>query len=570
MYRTHECAQLNLSLVDKQVKIAGFIRKKRNHGNVLFIDLADASGIMQCVIEKNDAAFNAVEKISLESVVTLSGKLVKRSDATVNKNIDSGSVELIISECSVLSKAQELPFAIYQEDLNEELQLKNRFLYLRRNDMQNMLKLRTRVIDTLRSNMKGLGFLEVQTPLLSSSSPEGARDYLVPSRLNPGKFFALPQAPQQFKQLLMTSGVEKYFQIAPCFRDEDSRADRLLGEFYQLDFEMAFATQEDVFEILEKTLYNLFAEVRSDCIINSVFPKISYKDSLEKYGSDKPDLRNPLEFCDVTEKITTPEIFKDLIKNGYKMHIISANVEQASNKFFKQLQEFMIQNGAQGLAYAVKKEEWSGPLAKLISHDEKEELLKKDHNCLFMIVDCEPNLHKLCHTLRTELGKKLNLINKNEYKFCFIVDFPMFEKKDDGWDFMHNPFSMPQDLEKPLEEVLAYQYDLVCNGYELSSGAVRNHDLEKIKKVFALIGQSCDDLEKRFPVFKAFKYGVPPHAGSAPGIDRIIMLLSNQENVRNTMPFPLNQHGQSLLMDAPCIVDEKYLKDLNIKLNIKD
>ncbi len=590
-YRSHKCCEINKQHVSKSIKLSGWVRKKRDHGTIIFIDLVDNSGSVQCIVQKSSPLFEKIDSLTLESVICVEGTVLERASETINKKITSGEVELEIYTIEVLTKAQELPFAIHQEDLNEELQLKYRFLYLRRQHMQETIKLRTQVIDLLRKYMKELNFQEIQTPILASSSPEGARDYLVPSRLHPGKFYALPQAPQQFKQILMASGIERYFQIAPCFRDEDSRADRLIGEFYQLDFEMAFASQEDVFEVLEHVLYNVFHTVRPEMKIEKKFPRIPYTQALARYGSDKPDLRNPLELVNVLEDldidIEIPNIFKDMVNGGGKLLAISAPIENGTRSFFDELQKFMIHKGAAGLAYATYDgEKWSGPMNRMFSDEIKNAILKKgeekdkasprssgkNHNTIFLIADDKHNAYKLAGALRTHLGEILNLITNDEFAFCLITDFPMFEKTDDGkWDFMHNPFSMPQNMDAPTEEILSYQYDIVCNGYELSSGAVRNHKLELVEKVFNIVGDNCENLEERFPLYKAFKFGIPPHAGSAPGIDRIIMLLNkridNRElNVRDIVPFPLNQNGENLLMHAPSIVTQKHLNELGIKI----
>ncbi len=574
IYRTHTCGQINTSLIDQSVKLSGFVRKKRDHGTVLFIDLVDASGIVQCVISKSDdsQAFKVADKVSHESVVVIEGKIIKRSNETINKNISSGEVELLITSMQVLSAAQELPFAINQPDLNEELALRYRFLYLRRKEMQEILAIRTNVIKLLRQYMNELGFMEIQTPILASSSPEGARDYVVPSRLHPGKFYALPQAPQQFKQLLMASGIERYFQIAPCFRDEDSRADRLVGEFYQLDFEMAFATQEDVFKVLEHVMYRLFKTIKPEYKIQEKFPRIPYLEAIAKYGSDKPDLRNPLLITDITNE-PTPNIFKQLVADGGKLLAISAPIEEKSSTFFDQLTAHVSQLGAKGLAYCVLKEGgWTGLLAKMLSDETKQMIVgNTGNNAIFLIADKKDMAYKLAGALRTQLGNKLNLIEEKTFAFCFITDFPMFEwneskSGENKWDFMHNPFSMPQNLDAPVEEILSYQYDIACNGYELSSGAVRNYNLDIVKRVFEIVGDDCSNLEERFPLYKSFKYGIPPHAGSAPGIDRIIMLLSDRTNVRDIVPFPLNQNGENLLMHAPCVIHDQLLKELRLAL----
>lgn len=585
IYRTHVCSQVDKSLKGQKIRLSGWVRKKRNHGTIIFIDLVDQSSVVQCIIQKDSPLFELVESTSYESVVTIEGTIALRTSETINTKINSGEIELHIEDFKILTKAQELPFAIHQEDLNEELQLQYRFLYLRRNHMQETLRLRTLVIDLLRKYMKDLNFLEIQTPILASSSPEGARDYLVPSRLHKGKFYALPQAPQQFKQILMASGVEKYFQIAPCFRDEDSRADRLIGEFYQLDFEMAFATQEDVFKVLEYVLYNVFKTVRPECEIPQKFPRIPYKTAIEEYGSDKPDLRNPLKLINITNSCTIPNIFTDLVEKGGKLLAITAKIEKTSGKFFDDLQKFMQHKGAKGLAYShFDGQKWSGPMTKMFSDEEKNQMLEQgqkasnqnDHNTVFLVADTKHMAYKLAGALRIELGQQLGLIDEDKFEFCLITDFPMFELTDEGkWDFMHNPFSMPQNLDDPIEEILSYQYDIVCNGYELSSGAVRNYDLNIVEKVFKIVGDNCENLEERFPLYKAFKFGIPPHAGSAPGIDRIIMLLNKkidgrELNVRDIVPFPLNQNGENLLMHAPSVVPEKHLKELGIKIEIED
>lgn len=566
-YKTHNCNDINKSLLDQTVKVSGWMRTKRDHGGILFLDLYDHSGVIQCTIHPEHTQFRDMEHLKLESVITVTGKIVLREDHNVNPNIPSGDVDLVVDELEILSAAETLPFALHQEDLNEELQLSYRFLYLRKDEMQQMLHLRTNVIDFLRNQMKDLGFREIQTPLLASPSPEGARDYVVPSRMHPGKFYALPQAPQQFKQLLMASGVEKYFQIAPCFRDEDSRADRLIGEFYQLDFEMAFAQQEDILRILEKVLSSTFQHFKPELNIEKEFPRIPYKKAIETYGTDKPDLRNPLKIVDITDIQEAPEILKPIIAKGGRLLTVSIKMDYNNNEL-KKLTKTMMDKGAKGLAYCyIKDGAWTGPLSKMLSTEAlKTAQQQEDHNIIFLLADSYKIVYKLAGMLITELGNLLNLINPNDYKFCFITDFPMFENIDGTWDFTHNPFSMPQNIDAPLDEILSYQYDVVCNGYEITSGAVRNHDLKLLHKVFQLIGQDSSDLEKRFPVFKSFKYGVPPHAGAAPGIDRIIMLLSNKTNVRDIVAFPMNQKGENLLMESPCVLSEKFLQEVAVKI----
>jgi aspartyl-tRNA synthetase len=567
-YRTHKICDLDISLAEQTIKIAGWLRTKRNHGQILFIEVADSSGVIQCVIDTNSSLFETIEKTPYESVVAIEGVVTLRPSAMINKNITTGEIELIIKTVEILSKAEPLPFDLDQANLGEELQSQYRFLYLRRSEMQKMLQLRAKVLEILRTKMKELSFMEVQTPILTSSSPEGARDYVVPSRLHPGKFYALPQAPQQFKQLLMAACVDKYFQIAPCFRDEDSRADRIVGEFYQLDFEISFATQEEVLFTLEGILTHLFNTIRPDRAISEVFPRISYKQAIKKYGSDKPDLRNPLILQDITH-LDPPLIFKNIIVGGGKMIAISAKIDDTSRKFFDQLLHYIKSRGGSGMAWAVNTNgNWAGTMNNMFSDAIKNEILCDDHNALFLIADKEKIAYQLAGFLRNELGERLGLIDKNKYAFCFITDFPMFEWSDENnaWDFTHNPFSMPQDIHKSIEEMLAYQYDVVCNGYEITSGAVRNHDISLIQKVFALINRGDENIEEILPLFKAFKYGICPHAGAAIGLERILMLLSDQKNVRNTVAFPLNQRGEDLFMNAPSIINQKLLKELKIAI----
>lgn len=577
-YRSHFCAELNKSNIGEVVKVAGWVRKKRDHGPIIFIDLIDQtaskSSVLQCIAEKNSKTFEILEKITLESVISLEGKVVQRQKDTINKEISTGEIELKIESVEILSQADTLPFAIHQEDIPEEFKFKYRFLYLRRKEIQKILELRTRAIDFLRAEMKKRDFLEVQTPILTASSPEGARDYLVPSRIHKGKFYALPQAPQQFKQILMASGVEKYFQIAPCFRDEDSRSDRLPGEFYQLDFEVSFATQDDILNILESLISGLFKHIRPDVKSDQKFEKIKYKDAIEKYGSDKPDLRNPLVLNDITKIVETPNMFKKLVEDGGKLIAISVpQCKGKSRKFFDELQEIAKEHGAKGLAYMAKNNEdsLSGPLVNMFPEKDRKNILNDQHDAAFLLADMPENAYKIGGILRQLLGQKLGLIS-NEYKFCFIVDFPMFEWNGDEkrWDFMHNPFSKPQEMKKDPGEILAWQYDLVCNGYEICSGAVRNYQKEMVEQVFKIAGYEWRDIENNFAVFKAFKYGVPPHAGAAPGIDRIIMLLSDAKNVRDVVAFPLNQNAEDIMMGAPSRIDEKSLeKDLGLKLKLK-
>ena len=583
MYRTYNCSELREENVGEEIKLAGWVDTIRDLGGVLFIDLRDQYGITQVVISGDEEKVDFASKIPVESTITVSGKVRLRDEETINRSIETGTVELFADKIEILGKRTKgLPFDISNNrSVREDLRLEYRFLDLRsRKNLEN-LKLRAKLIQFLRMQMIDQGFLEVQTPILTSSSPEGARDYLVPSRMYPGKFYALPQAPQQFKQLLMVSGIDKYFQIAPCFRDEDARADRSPGEFYQLDMEMAFATQEDVFEVMEKVIYNTFCEFSDKKVAEYPFPRIPYKEAMLKYGSDKPDLRNPLEIKDVTN------IFEKLdikVFNGKIVRTITLpDGANATRTFYDGMVDFAIQDcKAKGLAWLKVNDDRSlqGPIAKLIPDEAREELLTqtdtKEGDSIFFIAEHKGIVEKLAGEIRKEIGIRQGLIDDSVYKFCWIVDFPMFEIGDSGkLEFCHNPFSMPQGGMKALEEknpldIYAYQYDIVCNGIELSSGAVRNHDPEIMVKAFEMAGYTEQEIMTRFSaLFKAFHYGAPPHAGIAPGVDRMLMLLTGEESIREVIAFPMNSKAQDLLMGAPGYVNDRQLKDVHIKLDLK-
>ncbi len=579
-YRTYNCSEIRKENVGEEVKLAGWIETIRDLGGVLFIDLRDYYGITQVVVSGDEEKVDFASKIPIESTIMVSGKIRLRAEETVNKSIETGEVELFADKIEILGKrTKPLPYEIENNrKVREDLRLEYRFLDLRSRKQLENLKLRAKLLQFLRMQMIEQGFLEVQTPILTSSSPEGARDYLVPSRVYPGKFYALPQAPQQFKQLLMVSGIDKYFQIAPCFRDEDARADRSPGEFYQLDMEMAFATQEDVFEVMEKVIYNTFSEFSDKEITKIPFPRISYKDAMLKYGSDKPDLRNPLLICDVTN------IFEKLdikVFNGKIVRTITVpNGASETRTFYDDMENFAINEcKAKGLAWLKvgENKELQGPIAKLIPEDAREELLAKTNtkagDSIFFIAEHHGIVEKLAGDIRNELGIRLNLIDKNKFEFCWIVDFPMYEIADNGkLTFCHNPFSMPQGGMKALEtqeplDILAYQYDIVCNGVELSSGAVRNHDPELMLKAFKIANYTEDEIKKKFDaLYNAFHYGAPPHAGIAPGVDRILMLLTDEESIREVIAFPMNSKAQDLLMKAPSDVSQKQLDEVHISI----
>ncbi len=588
-FRSHNCSELTLKEVGKNVRLSGWIHRKRDHGNLLFIDLRDHFGITQCVIETKDKNFKILEKIKPESVILINGEVVKRSDDTQNKELKTGLIEVKIKEFQILSSADELPMPVFgEQEYPEEIRLKYRFIDLRRKEMHDNINLRSKIISFIRSKMIEKDFLEFQTPILTASSPEGARDFLVPSRVHPGKFYALPQAPQQFKQMVMISGFDRYFQIAPCFRDEDGRADRSPGEHYQLDLEMSFVEQEDIFKTVEPLFYELFSKFGKGKKINkNPFPRITFKDAMEKYGTDKPDLRNPIELKNVTKLFESDEvklkIFKEIIKRkGIVKAIPVKNTSSQPRSFFDNLNNWAISEGANGLAYITfeksnNKIVGKGPIAKFFSEKAILELLKEcnidEKDSVFFVCNQALEANKFAGIARQKIAEELKLIDKNQFNFCWIVDFPMYhyDDKEKKMDFSHNPFSMPQvDIEKfdkkdPLE-ILAYQYDLVCNGYELSSGAIRNHIPEYLFKVFNKVGYTTEMVKKNFSgMIKALSYGAPPHGGMAPGIDRIVMLLANEKNIREVTLFPLNQNAQDLLMDAPSEATEKQLKELSIK-----
>ena len=582
MYRTKTCGELNISNVNETVELAGWIQKIRDLGAMIFIDLRDQFGITQIVI--NDEALKEQAKtLTTESCIHISGKVVERSNK--NTKIPTGEVEVIANEIEILGKCKNvLPFEINtDQEVREDLRLEYRFLDLRNEKLHNIILLRSKILKTLRDKMDELGFAEIQTPILANSSPEGARDFLVPSRLHPGEFYALPQAPQQFKQLLMVSGFDKYFQIAPCFRDEDPRADRAPGEFYQLDFEMSFATQEDVFKVIEEVVPYTFKKFTNWKVDEGPFIKIPYREAMEKYGIDKPDLRNPLIIQDVTKCFKNSD-FKAFEGKTIKAIIVPNGAEQG-RKFFDKMTEFATSEeiGAKGLAWTKYEEsgDVTGGIAKFITDEIKEQLINEfgmtKNSSIFFIADEFKTAQKIAGLVRIELGKRLDLLEKDVYRFCYIVDFPMYELSDEGTiDFNHNPFSMPQGGMEALEtkdplDILAYQYDLVCNGYEMASGAVRNHNPEIMVKAFEIAGYKEEDVKNRFgALYNAFQYGTPPHAGAAPGVDRMVMLIEDSQNIREVIAFPKNKRARDLLMRAPSVVSEQQLKDVHIKLDLDE
>ena len=574
MYRTKTCGELNINNAGEKVELAGWIQKKRNLGGMEFIDLRDEFGITQIIINDEKLQEQAKE-FTTESCIHVEGKVVERSNK--NKNIKTGEIEVIAEKIEVLGKCKNiLPFEVNtNQEVREDLRLEYRFLDLRNEKLHNNILLRSKILKTLRDKMDELKFTEIQTPILANSSPEGARDYLVPSRLNPGEFYALPQAPQQFKQLLMVSGFNKYYQIAPCFRDEDPRADRAPGEFYQLDMEMSFATQEDVFQVMEPVMYNTFKKFSDKKIAKYPFPRITYKEAMLKYGSDKPDLRNPLYIIDLSEffkKCT----FKPFIDRTVRAIKVEGHM---SKGFHEKMLAYAMSIGMQGLGYLEVQEDMSfkGPIDKFIPDDLKKKLIEladlKENDTIFFIADNEKRATELAGQIRTELGNRLNLIDENVFQFCWIIDFPMFELDDhDKLAFSHNPFSMPQGGLEALEnqnplEILAYQYDIVCNGIELSSGAVRNHDIQIMLKAFEMAGYTEEEVKTKFgALYTAFQFGAPPHAGIAPGIDRMLMLLSNSDTIREVIAFPLNSKAQDLMMGAPGNVRREQLRDVHIEI----
>ena len=590
-YRTHNCNQLRKDHVGTKVILSGWINKKRDHGNLLFIDLRDNYGITQCIINKENSNFVELEKTRLETVVKIEGNVINRSENTVNKDIKTGDVEVEIEKFQVLGTCNELPLPVFSDqDYAEEIRLKYRFLDLRRKKIHENIILRSKVISFIRNEMNKQGFLEFQTPILTSSSPEGARDFLVPSRLNPGKFYALPQAPQQFKQLIMVSGFDKYFQIAPCFRDEDARADRSPGEFYQLDLEMSFVEQDDIFEVVEKLLIKTFKEFSNKKLLFSKFPRIKFKDSMLKYGTDKPDLRNPLVIQDITKIFSREdvsfEILKKLVKSGSLVRcIITKNTKDKPRSFFDNIDKWAKEQGASGLAYFTLEKDkellGKGPVGKFFSKQSLEEIMNltgaEIGDSIFLACSKQKEVERITSLARDKIANDLELIDNDAFAFCWIIDYPMFEKDEttNKIEFSHNPFSMPQgeinkiNFDNPLD-ILAYQYDIVCNGVELSSGAIRNHVPELMYKLFSIAGYSKEEVNQKFSgMINALSYGAPPHGGIAPGIDRIVMLLADEKNIREVTMFPMNQNAQDLMMSAPSKVSDNQLKELNITIKSK-
>ncbi|MCF8462706.1 MAG: aspartate--tRNA ligase [Rickettsiaceae bacterium] len=590
-YRTHNCGVLNKQNVNQTVKLSGWVYRKRDHGNILFIDLRDNFGITQLVFSMDDKELvDKAASIRYESVITISGKVVARSEDTKNSSIPTGEIEVLVDSFNIESMADLLPFSLnIDQELPEDLRLRYRFLDLRRHKLHQNILLRSKVINEIRRLMILEGFTEFQTPILTASSPEGARDFVVPSRLHPGKFYALPQAPQQFKQLLMVAGFDRYFQIAPCFRDEDARADRSPGEFYQLDVEMSFVTQDDVFAVIERVMYEIFNQFGKYKIADSVFPRITYSDSMLKYGCDKPDLRNPLVISDVTENFSNTDftIFKNNISKGCVVRAIPAPKSGAQPRsFFDKMLEFAKSEGAGGLAYIQLDENGNakGPIAKFFDAQAIEKLKAttkiSNNDAVFFCCEEELKACKISGKVRNKIASELDLLEKDVYRFCWVVDFPFYELNEETKkiEFSHNPFSMPNgglevlEAAKTTQELLkitAYQYDIVCNGIEISSGAIRNHKPEIMYKAFEIAGYSAEVVEEKFGgMLKAFKFGAPPHGGIAPGVDRIIMLLADEPNIREVIAFPFNQQAQDLLMNAPSNIEDKQLAELHIKLDL--
>ena len=582
-YRTHNCNGLRAEDINQEVRLSGWVHRKRDHGGLLFIDLRDHFGLTQLVFDPDSSAFQEAEKVRNESVITINGKVVQRSDDTINKVLPTGKIEVYVDTLEVIGSSDDIPLPVFGEpDYPEEIRLKYRFLDLRRETLHKNIILRSEIINFIRSKMIENDFLEIQTPIMTASSPEGARDYLVPSRVHQGKFYALPQAPQQFKQLLMTSGFDKYFQIAPCFRDEDARADRSPGEFYQLDIEMSFVNQEDIFESVEPLLRDVFEKFSENMAVNKKFPRISYAESIQKYGTDKPDLRVEIELDDITEVFVDSgfKIFADQISKNEKIKVWAIPSKTGGSRAFcDKMNKWAIEEGQPGLGYIFFKDgKGSGPIAKNIG-DEKTELIKKkfsldDGDSIFFVCGIPNNFLDFISRARVKIGNELELIKKDSFEFCWIVDFPMFEYNEElkKIDFSHNPFSMPQGGLESLEnmdplKIKAFQYDIVCNGVELSSGAIRNHRQDILLKAFEIAGYNIDEIKKRFgAMYDAFGYGAPPHGGIAPGIDRIVMLIAGVENIREVIAFPMNQQAQDLMMNAPSEISSDQLKEIGIKI----
>ena len=582
-YRTHNCNGLRAEDINQEVRLSGWVHRKRDHGGLLFIDLRDHFVITQLVFDPDSSAFKEAEKVRNESVITINGKVVQRSDDTINKVLPTGKIEVYVDTLEVIGSSDDIPLPVFGEpDYPEEIRLKYRFLDLRRETLHKNIILRSEIINFIRSKMIENDFLEIQTPIMTASSPEGARDYLVPSRVHQGKFYALPQAPQQFKQLLMTSGFDKYFQIAPCFRDEDARADRSPGEFYQLDIEMSFVNQEDIFESVEPLLRDVFEKFSENMAVNKKFPRISYAESIQKYGTDKPDLRVEIELDDITEVFVDSgfKIFADQISKNEKIKVWAIPSKTGGSRAFcDKMNKWAIEEGQPGLGYIFFKDgKGSGPIAKNIG-DEKTELIKNkfsldDGDSIFFVCGIPNNFLDFISRARVKIGNELELIKKDSFEFCWIVDFPMFEYNEElkKIDFSHNPFSMPQGGLESLEnmdplKIKAFQYDIVCNGVELSSGAIRNHRQDILLKAFEIAGYNIDEIKKRFgAMYDAFGYGAPPHGGIAPGIDRIVMLIAGVENIREVIAFPMNQQAQDLMMNAPSEISSDQLKEIGIKI----